>query len=65
MKYREIANHNEARKELKHNIYAKQSESGNFFGKIILNFILGLLNLGVRSEFLVATKCSRFHIIFP
>ena len=31
MKYREIAKHNEAKRELKYNIYAEQSESGNFF----------------------------------
>ena len=46
MKYREIANHNEARKELKHNIYAKQSESGNFFWKNNLKFYTGASKSG-------------------
>ena len=31
MKYREIAKHSEARKELKDNIYAEQSEAGICF----------------------------------
>ena len=33
MKDREFAKHSETRKEVKDNIYAKQSEAGNFFEK--------------------------------
>ena len=33
MKYSEFANHSEARKQLKDNIYAEQSEVENFFEK--------------------------------
>ena len=33
MKYRETAKHSEAIKQLKDNIYAEQSEAGNFFDK--------------------------------
>ena len=33
MKYREFAKHNEARKEVKDNIYAKRSKAGNCFEK--------------------------------
>ena len=50
MKYREIAKHSEARKELKDNIYAKLSEA-RFFWKIILNFVLGLPPVGVGVNF--------------
>ena len=31
MKYSEFAKHSKSRKQLKHNIYAEQSEAGNFF----------------------------------
>ena len=48
MKYSKFAKHSEARKQLKDNIYAEQSEAENC--------ILGLPNLGVQGEFLVATK---------
>ena len=64
MKYREIARHS-ARKQSKDNIYAEQSEAGNFFEKKSENCVLGLPNLGVRVIFLIATIFSRFHIIFP
>ena len=47
MKYSEFAKHSEARKQLKNNVYAKPSEAENFFGKIIINCILGIPNLGV------------------
>ena len=62
MKYREIARHNEAKRELKYNIYAERSESGNSFLKNNLKFYP---NLGVRSEFLVATKFFQVSLIFP
>ena len=68
MKYREFAKHSEARKEVKDNIYAKWSKAGIFFGKIILNYILGSPNLGVKGEFLVDTKffpvLCHFSMIF-
>ena len=64
MKYREFAKHSEARKEVKDNIYAERSEAGNIFWKIILNCILGLPNLGVKGEFLVATKFFQVSCYF-
>ena len=66
MKYSEFAKHSEARKQLEDNMYAERSEAKNFFGKIIINCIIGLPYLGVLGEFfLVATKFSRLHVIFP
>ena len=52
MKYSEFAKHSEARKQLEDNIYAEQSEAKIFFGKIIINCIIGLPNLGGLGEFL-------------
>ena len=68
MKYSELAKHSETRKQLEDNIYAERSEAKNFFGKIIINCIIGLPNLGVLGEFLVATKffqvVCHFSMIF-
>ena len=68
MKQSEFTKHSEARKQLKDNIYAEQSEAEIFFLKIIINCILGLPNLGVQGEFLVATKffqvACHFSMIF-
>ena len=68
MKYSEFAKHSEDRKQLEDNINAERSEAENFFGKIIINCILGPPNLGVQGEFLVATKffqvACHFSMIF-
>ena len=68
MKYREFTKHSEPRKEVKDIFYAERSEAGNVFWKIILNCILVLPNLGVKGEFLVATKffqvSCHFSMIF-
>ena len=68
MKYSEFGKHSEARKQLEDDINAERSEAKNFFGKIIINCIIGLPNLGVLGEFLVATKffqvACHFSMIF-
>ena len=56
MKYREIAKHSEAKKQLRDNIAAKQSEARNFFEKHNLKLYTGAFKSGSRGEFLVATK---------
>ena len=68
MKYSKFAKHSEDRKQLEDNINAERSKAENFFWKLIINCILGLPNLGIQGEFLVATKffqvACHFSMIF-